>query len=474
MNNVLKKPGTYTFSVWHKAENAGNVTFNIFGRQEVVSSSTAWHKYVATVTVDNITNKTIDIIPSENTRTYLYEGSLVEGIVDTSWNPAPEDTDTKIFETRTEFLEKAGEIEMNVAKKNDKKFSGVKYIRDWLNGSNIDNNNYFCEIQVMQNTTNIESGTNIISSGRTPTSNQNIVNPNLYTDNDINTEEYPYISFNDWCYLQIEFDEIMYDIEQIKVWHYFKDNRMFNHRLEISCDGISWISLFDSDVQGCYPETSLGKTYYLDDNSIQNSISFIKLNIDHIQQQVRENEENYSSIDVHLNSITQRVESSENELENIQNEMLPNIEKNFTRKIAEIQLASDSITNKVTTLEDDIKKQAEEILDANGWKVSLANIGGYDSSYATTTVNMILTPDGLSVTRSASQGYRTQITGDTIKIDYDDGRGNYDEAMRIDKDIMYLTRMKVSNGIDHYTIKEIPVSYGNCKGLAFISSSGNS
>ena len=50
--------------------------------------------------------------------------------------------------------------------------------------------------------------------------------------------------------------------------------------------------------------------------------------------------------------------------------------------------------------------------------------------------------------------------------------------MSIERDLMYLTRIKVKNGIDHYTIKEIPIQYNldgsNIGCLAFISSSGNS
>lgn len=91
---------------------------------------------------------------------------------------------------------------------------------------------------------------------------------------------------------------------------------------------------------------------------------------------------------------------------------------------------------------------------------------------------MSLTHDGMTITRSASEGYRTQFTGDTIKIEYDNGRGTYENAMSIEKDLMYLTRLKVKNGVDHYTIKEIPMTYtfGNLKigSLVFISSSGNS
>ena len=70
------------------------------------------------------------------------------------------------------------------------------------------------------------------------------------------------------------------------------------------------------------------------------------------------------------------------------------------------------------------------------------------------------------------------MTGDTIKIEFDDGRGNFESVMSIDRDLMYLTRIKVKNGIDHYTIKEIPIQYNlngsNVGCLAFISSSGNS
>lgn len=52
------------------------------------------------------------------------------------------------------------------------------------------------------------------------------------------------------------------DISSVKVWHFYSDNRTYNNtKTEISEDGTTWTTLFDSAVSGAYAETAAGKTY---------------------------------------------------------------------------------------------------------------------------------------------------------------------------------------------------------------------
>ena len=67
------------------------------------------------------------------------------GIIATAWTPAPEDFDIKLYSLQSEF----NQIEMSVSKKQDIGITAVRYIRDWLDGNNVDNKNYWGEINVI-------------------------------------------------------------------------------------------------------------------------------------------------------------------------------------------------------------------------------------------------------------------------------------------------------------------------------------
>lgn len=389
-------------------------------------------------------------------------------------NQTVESFDGKI----SDIEQTANEIELLVGNKQDIIPSNIRYIRDWLNGNSIDDENRWAEIKVTVNDTNLASGEINIAAGITPTSDiSSITNISKYTDGQ--TDTYASSSQSDWHYLQIDLGENnTFDTGHITVWHFYDDNRKYNHKLEISADGTSWFTLYDSEKYGMYTETNEGKTYFIQNDLLSKEMSFLKLDIDGINAKVQENANNYSSISTDVSSIIQRVESVESTTQDLQNTEIPEFKEDVQQQISEIKSESDSITMTVSQIQNDVTQQAQQIIEAGEWKVSLANIGAYDSEYATQTVNMSLTSDGLTISRSASEGYRTQMTGDTIKIEFDDGRGNFESVMSIERDWMYLTRIKVKNGIDHYTIKEIPIQYGlngsNIGCLAFISSSGNS
>jgi hypothetical protein len=55
---------------------------------------------------------------------------------------------------------------------------------------------------------------------------------------------------------------VAYTVDKIKVWHYNADGRTYhNTKLQVSVDGTSWTTLFDSATQGEYAETAAGKTH---------------------------------------------------------------------------------------------------------------------------------------------------------------------------------------------------------------------
>lgn len=122
LQNVIKIPGTYTFSIWYKTTKETTITFDILGISEEVSTSTEWKKYVKTVKADG-NSKNIYIQPSLEKTTYLYEGFLAEGQIDSSWLPAPEDIESEFTNIHSEIKQNVDNILLRVkntyATKND-------------------------------------------------------------------------------------------------------------------------------------------------------------------------------------------------------------------------------------------------------------------------------------------------------------------------------------------------------------------
>ena len=116
LNDVIKIPSTYTFSIWYKTNKNTKITFNVLGDKNQISSGTSWKKFVKTVEVDEITetNDSIDIEIENGSIGYFYEAYLSEGVSDTSWSPAPEDIDDNIESVKSEFTQTAEEIKMSV------------------------------------------------------------------------------------------------------------------------------------------------------------------------------------------------------------------------------------------------------------------------------------------------------------------------------------------------------------------------
>jgi len=75
------------------------------------------------------------------------------------------------------------------------------------------------------------------------------------------TTLYVSVSTTDPTYLEIDLGGVA-ELEQVKVWHYYLDERTYHDtKTEVSEDGITWVTVFDSAVDGEYAETSAGKTH---------------------------------------------------------------------------------------------------------------------------------------------------------------------------------------------------------------------
>ena len=148
--------------------------------------------------------------------------------------------------------------------------NGVRYIRDSINGASNSTSNVWNEIQAIERNTGINRAKNII-----PTTDITNVSWTLSRLTDGNTG-------NNWTgrygwsglsYMQLDLWAI-YDISQIKVWHY-NDGRIYKDtKTEVSPDGINWTTLHDAAIHGTYnePRDGSGRSYGVRSEEVDGSI----------------------------------------------------------------------------------------------------------------------------------------------------------------------------------------------------------
>lgn len=140
--------------------------------------------------------------------------------------------------------------------------SGVRYIRDWVNGSTSpiyppETKGDWVEIEALIGRNNMALGKSVTTSGT-------VLNGSLekVTNGIINNLDFVSIGDN-LINIQVDLGQI-YDIEIIKIWHYYDDGRTYNNtKTEVSVDGVTWVKIFDSAISGTYQETSLGHVMYV-------------------------------------------------------------------------------------------------------------------------------------------------------------------------------------------------------------------
>jgi hypothetical protein len=144
----------------------------------------------------------------------------------------------------------------------------VRYIRDWLNGSTDGNpNSHWVEIQAFDRI----SGTNVALNKTVSFIPGAVIvgSASLVTNGDIATESYVYTTSPAISYTQIDLGSAL-DLGSIKVWHYYGDSRTYNNtKTEVSTDGATWVTIFDSTVSGQYAETAAGRSTALPASGVQ-------------------------------------------------------------------------------------------------------------------------------------------------------------------------------------------------------------
>lgn len=130
----------------------------------------------------------------------------------------------------------------------------IRYVRDYINGSTANTGNHWCELKVMFDDINLAK--NLPVTGSVSISNAQIMTNDVVDAN--------YASCGPGLqYVQIDLGSVQ-QVDYIHVWHYYQDDRIYHDtKTQVSVDGIDWLTIYDSAVDGKYVETSLGKKMHI-------------------------------------------------------------------------------------------------------------------------------------------------------------------------------------------------------------------
>ena len=148
----------------------------------------------------------------------------------------------------------------------------IRYIRESLSGNEFDNDNHWIEIQAIDSDNiNVALNKPVLSSN--PYLLSGVGSEARVTDGNTTLDGSDQWGSITWTQnntngvtssMTIDLEQVYTDIKEIKVWHYWGDSRKyFGVLLEVSQDGVTWYTIYDSAISGEYVETSAGKTHVL-------------------------------------------------------------------------------------------------------------------------------------------------------------------------------------------------------------------
>lgn len=287
IEKVITENGWWTVSFDIKGTQSSTVGMTIdicdLGSTRVLTNTTNTYRRVSvSVNVTNYSSTVYNFVDFGSigwAHFYVDNIKVEKGNKATDWTPAPEDQEKDLHDaTRLP----------------------VRYIRDWLAGSDMNNSSHWVEIQAIQNGVNVAKGTTV-------TSSQSVTAPTVIVDgntasgslasmtNTVETVPDPSTGGTKTVvtpgHVIVDLGKAYNDLESIKVWHYYTDERTYNNTLtEVSVDGENWTALYDSDIMGVYPETSQGRTYsvitnQLASNAIQHTTNLVS-RVNNVEQQI--------------------------------------------------------------------------------------------------------------------------------------------------------------------------------------------
>lgn len=183
------------------------------------------------------------------------------------WSPALADIETNITDQEQRInrctVKTTDEAFTVQVQKNQNRVFNIRYIRDYMNGSNTSTANVWTDVQALLN-----NGGNACYN-KTVTGSCTINNPENIVD--WSTSTYSTSSNTGLQYITIDLGQIYSNIDEIKVFH-ATDGRICNAtKTEVSADGTHWVTLFDSAVSGTYVETVYGHSIKVNGTSFNSS-----------------------------------------------------------------------------------------------------------------------------------------------------------------------------------------------------------
>ncbi len=143
----------------------------------------------------------------------------------------------------------------------DAKFTiprNIRYIRDWSNGSTLNGGNYWVEIKAFD-----EDGNNLAAGKPVYDINGTKYTGSRVTDEVVSPSYLFGSQFGTHTYIIVDLEEIK-AVEKVQIWHnYATTYIVHNSKTEVSADGVTWYTVFDSAIEGEYEETSAGKEHIL-------------------------------------------------------------------------------------------------------------------------------------------------------------------------------------------------------------------
>ena len=375
-------------------------------------------------------------------------------------------------------LEQTAEsIESTVAKKQDSGMTAIRYIRDWLNGNDKDSENRWVECRVMVEDIDVAENISPIAKNAS-LATLTVSNLNRYTDGQfLEGDSTAYISTTQESCMELDLGKIYYDVDYIQIYHYYLDGRVCNHKLQVSSDGSSWTTLYDSKYQGGYAENSDGKTHYITDSTILTTMSSIKQTVDEIDALVTDASGQISNINITVEGLQSSVASNSDTIQSLDNLVsavqtdVANTKNEYAQSITNIQQNIDSIVSRVAAVEGDVVNLSQITQDADGWKALFAQLDMYDVPNVQTNISIDI--NGVTVTNP--------ITGQQTKMTIDEFAGyfNGEKIFYLSEDTTMTKRVYCEKGWDTGIIKMTTNRYSlsdgtTLGGVAFVASGGSS
>ena len=375
-----------------------------------------------------------------------------------------------IEKLESDFNQRADSIELSVKQKGTTPTS-FRYLRDWLNGSTVDSRNLWVNCIINQRT--VEGDVNIALDKDVAAFDQNgnsisVTNPEVFTNGELliypgdtnmvaiaNDElplelSYVAIDAGKHC-LEIDLGEIYTDLTTINIWHYYHDGRKFNHKIEVSSDGSSWFTIYDSEINGIYSEIASGKTYILDETNLYSSLSALTVDLNGISGVVSGLEskaEMWLTEDNFRLGIGQNIQTQIDNLPTMQdinalkNDVVAETEEKMNLIL---EASSESIKTSITNALGDRLSSIEQ--NADDWTASFrrkfAEIGMDD--YEGIYTNFIVSSEGAEVTSIDDNNIKF---GTKMKLNGFEGYYGEEIVFKIDKDKVYTYRVYNRGGID--------------------------